>query len=196
LLQKADELLALATEYGLGFYRARALVERGWCLATLGRTDEGIPLLTAGLAGFDQLGFVAFKPWALARLAEACRMARQWQAALEHFADARSLAEDTGNRWFQAETLRLTGEMQAAMGDPASAEASYDKAIAIAQQQSANLWELRAAMSLARLWHDQGKRIEAHELLAPVYGWFTEERDTPVLQEAKALMHDLGQNFN
>jgi class 3 adenylate cyclase/predicted ATPase len=191
LLQNADELLALAAEYGLGFYRARGLVERGWCLAALGRADEGIPILTAGLAGWDQLGFIAFKPWALARLAEARRMAGQWQTALEHLADARRLAEDTGNRWFQAETIRLTGEMLVAMCDPTGAEASYHEAIAIAQQQRAKLWELSASMSLARLWRDQGKRTLAHALLAPVYGWFTEGFGSPVLQEAKALLDEL-----
>jgi len=191
LLQNADELLALAAEYGLGFYRARGLVERGWCLAALGRADEGIPILTAGLAGWDQLGFIAFKPWALARLAEARRMAGQWQTALEHLADARRLAEDTGNRWFQAETIRLTGEMLVAMCDPTGAEASYHEAITIAQQQRAKLWELSASMSLARLWRDQGKRTLAHALLAPVYGWFTEGFGSPVLQEAKALLDEL-----
>src|SRR4029077_14346350 len=106
-------------------------------------------------------------------LAEARRMAGQWQTPLEHLADARRLAEDTGNRWFQAETVRLTGEMLVAMCDPTGAEASYHEAIAIAQQQRAKLWELSASMSLARLWRDQGKRTLAHALLAPVYGWFT-----------------------
>ena len=101
------------------------------------------------------------------------------------------LAEETEARWFQAETLRLTGEVLLATGDAAAAEASYREAIAIAQRQSAKLWELRAAMSLARLWRDQGKRAEARGLLAPVYGWFTEGFDTPVLQEAKALLGQL-----
>jgi len=191
LLQNADELLALAAEYGLGFYRARGLVERGWCLAALGRADEGIPILTAGLAGWDQLGFIAFKPWALARLAEARRMAGQWQTALEHLADARRLAEDTGNRWFQAETIRLTGEMLVAMCDPTGAEASYHEAIAIAQQHSARLWELRTATSLPRLCRDQGKRSEAHDLLSPVYGRFTEGFGTPDLRDASALLAEL-----
>jgi predicted ATPase len=87
--------------------------------------------------------------------------------------------------------FRLRGDVLLAMGDSAAAEASYREAIAIAQQQRAKLWELRTAISLARLWHDQGKRAEAHALLAPVYGWFTEGFATPVLQEAKALLHEL-----
>jgi hypothetical protein len=83
------------------------------------------------------------------------------------------------------------GDVLLAIGDPAAAEASYNEAIAVAQSQSARLWELGAAMSLARLWRDQGKGTEAHALLAPVYGWFTEGFGTPVLQEAKALLNDL-----
>ena len=191
LLQHADEVLALAAEYGLGFHRARGLIDRGWCLAALGRADEGIRLLTTGLADWDQLGFVAFRPWALTRLGDACSMAGQLPGALGHLAEARRLAQETGNRWFLAETFRLTGSVLLAMGDPATAEANYCEAIAIGQQQSAKLWELRAATSLARLWRDQGKRTEAHEVLAPVYGWFTEGFGRPVLQEAKALLDEL-----
>ena len=115
----------------------------------------------------------------------------QWQAAFEHLAEARRLAAETGERWFQAETLRLTGDVRLVTADAAAAEASYHEAIAIAQQQSANLWELRATMSLARLWRDQGKYADARDLLAPVYGWFTEGFAMPVLKEAKALLDDL-----
>jgi tetratricopeptide (TPR) repeat protein len=191
LLQYADEVLALANRYGLATNRARGLVDRGWCLAALGRTDEGIRLLTTGLTDWDQLGFISFRPWALTRLGDAHRMAGQWQEALEHFVGARRLAQEIDNRWFLAETFRLTGEVLLATGDPVTAEASYCEAIALAQQQSAKLWELRAATSLARLWRDQGKRTEAHELLVPVYGWFTEGFGTPVLQEAMALLEEL-----
>ncbi len=98
LLKYADELLALATEHGLEHFRMTGLIERGWSLAGLGRADEGIPLLAAGLAGLRDQGFVVFRPWALTLLAEACRMAGQWQAALAHLAEARGLAEETGVR--------------------------------------------------------------------------------------------------
>jgi predicted ATPase len=108
-----------------------------------------------------------------------------------HLAEARGLAEEKEVRFFQAETLRLTGDVLLATGDAAAAEASYHEAIAIAQRQSAKFWELRAAMSLARLWREQGKRAAARDLLAPVYGWFTEGFGTPVLQEAKALLDEL-----
>jgi predicted ATPase len=191
LLQHADELLALTTEYGFGHFRMRADIWRGWCLAALGRADEGISLVAAGLAGSDDLGFIIWRPLRLTFLADACRMAGQWQAAFEHVAEARRVAEETGERWFQAETLRLTGDVLLAMGDPVAAETSYREAIALAQLQSAKLWELCSAMSLARLWRDQGKGAEARDLLAPVYGWFTEGFGTPVLQEAKALLEEL-----
>jgi predicted ATPase len=124
-------------------------------------------------------------------VADACRAAGHWEAALAHLAEARELAEERRARFFQAETLRLTADVLLAMGDPSAAEVSYREAIGIAEQQSAKLWELRAATSLARLWRDQSKRSQARVLLAPVYGWFTEGLDTPVLQEAKALLDTL-----
>jgi predicted ATPase len=168
-----------------------ALIERGWSLAGLGRADEGIALLAAGLAGLRDQGFIVFRPWALTLLADACRMAGQWHSALAHLAEARGLAEEKEARWFQAETLRLTGDVLLMTGDAAAAEASYREAMAIAQRQSAKLWELRAAASLARLWRDQGKDAAARDLLAPVYNWFTEGFTTPVLQGAKALLEEL-----
>jgi predicted ATPase len=191
LLQYADRTLSLATEHGLEFFRATALLWRGWCLAALRRAEEGVPLLSAGLAGRDELGHVIWRPLALSLLGDGCRMADKLPAALGHFAEARRLAETTGEQWFHAETLRLRGEALRAMGDGVSAEDCYREAIAIARQQNAKLWELRAAISLVRLWRDQGKRSEALVLLAPVYDWFTEGIDTPVLQEAKALLDEL-----
>ena len=191
LLQIADEYLALATEHRLEFDRMAALLCRGWSLAALGRAGEGIPLITAGMAGWQQLGYTGERPFSLTALGDACRRAGQWQVALAHLAEARRLAEETESRCFQAETVRLSGEVLLATGDAAAAEASYREAIAIAQRQSAKLWELRSAMSLARLWRDQGKRSAARDLLAPVYGWFTEGSGTPVLKEAKALLAEL-----
>jgi class 3 adenylate cyclase/predicted ATPase len=192
LCQCADELVLLSVEYELGFYRAVGLAMRGWCVAAQGQADEGIGLLTTGLAGMYKAGFMLYRPWFLTLLADACRMAGQLQTALDHLIEARRLAEETQERWAQTETFRLRGHVLLAMGDQAAAEASYDNALAIARQQSAKLWELCAAMSLARLWCDQGKRTEAHQLLAPVYGWFTEGFDTPHLKEAKALLDELG----
>lgn len=168
-----------------------ALILRGWCLAALGRVDEGVPLISTGLAGSEEIGFMAWRPFFLTRLGDACWMAGHRHTALEHFAAAQRLAEETEARWFQAETLRLCGDLLLATGDPAAAEASYLEALALACRQSAKLWELRASTSLARLWRDQGNRTAAHELLAPVQGWFTEGFGTPDLKEAKALLDEL-----
>jgi predicted ATPase len=191
LIRSADELLAFSVEHGLGHYRPSALIKRGWCLAALGRADEGISLLNTGLASHQDSGFMVETPRDLTLLADARMMAGEWQTALVHLAEAKRLAEETGGLRFQGETLRLSGDVLLAMSDPTGAEACYHEALALARQQSGKLWELCAAMSLARLWRDQGKRTEAHELLEPVYNWFTEGFDTPVLQEAMALLEEL-----
>jgi class 3 adenylate cyclase/tetratricopeptide (TPR) repeat protein len=189
LLQLADEMLALAVENQLALYRAFAVPCRGWSLAALGRADEGIPLLTTGLAAVRDLGFLAHTTAFLTMLADACRMAGQ--AALGHLGEALRIAEETKDRWALAEALRVRGDLLLAAGNSAAAEAGYHEALVVARQQGAKLWELRAATSLGRLWRDQGKVAEARDLLAPVYGWFTEGFDTSVLQEAKALLEEL-----
>jgi predicted ATPase len=191
VLELGDELLALAVRHEFALYRAGGLIFRGWCLAALGRADEGIPLLSTGLGRMHDVGFMAHTPACLTLLSDACRMAGRCQAALGHLAEARHFAAETGERWALAEVLRLRGEVLLATGDAAAAEASYREALNIAEEQEAKLWELRAATSLARLWRDQSKHAEARELLAPVYGWFTEGFGTPVLQEAKALLDEL-----
>jgi predicted ATPase len=191
LLQYADENLALSAEHGLGFFRAIALMHRGWCLAALGHADEGIGLQVTGLAGLHDIGFMIMTPLWLTFLSDACRIRGEFQRALEHIGKARQLADDTQELMTQAETLRLHGDLLRCTGDPAGAEGSYGEALALAHRQSARLWELCAATSLARLWRDQGKRTEARDLLAPVYNWFTEGFDTPVLKEAKALLEQL-----
>jgi class 3 adenylate cyclase/tetratricopeptide (TPR) repeat protein len=194
LLQYVSELQALSIEHGFGLYRTMVLIHRGWCLAVLGRPDEGIPLLKTGLAGLHESGYRVQTPWVLTLLADACRKAGQLPAALGHLAEAQRLVEETAVRRFHAETLRLHGDLLLAIGDAAAAEASYHEAIALAQRQRAKLWELRAVMSLAQLWRDQGKRAEARDLLTPVYGWFAEGFGTPVLREAKALLEELERN--
>jgi predicted ATPase len=188
LLPYADELLALASEHGLGHFRSTGLIQQGWCVAKLGRADEGIPLIEAGMAGLDELGFMVRRPWILTLLGDACSMAHRWQAALEHLAEARRLADEREDRWFQAETLRLTGDVRLALGDGAGAEASYRDAIVLSKHQRAKLWELRAATSLAHLWRDHGEGAQARDLLTSVFDWFTEGFGTPVLKEAKTLL--------
>jgi predicted ATPase len=191
LRQDADELLAFSTEHRLGFQKTVGLIYHGWSLAALGHADEGLTALGTGLADCDEIGLMLQRPWFLAAFSDACRIAGQLPAALGHLTDAQRLTEETGERWTAAETLRLRGEVLLATGDPSGAETCYREAIAIAQQQSGKLWELRAAASLALMWRDQGKRTEALDLLAPVYDWFTEGFGTPVLQAAKALLAEL-----
>jgi predicted ATPase len=115
------------------------------------------------------------------------------RARLGVLAEALAQMDHTGERYHEAEVYRLKGELllQQAVPDAPQAEACFQQALAVARRQQAKSWELRAAMSLARLWHQQGKRVEARDLLAPIYGWFTEGFDTADLQEAKALLEML-----
>jgi predicted ATPase len=125
------------------------------------------------------------------QLAEAHAKLGRPEDSVNCLAEAAQRIEATDERFAEAELRRLQGDLLNVAGDRASAERSYHQALAIAKRQSAKLWELRAATSLARLWHDQGKRTEARNLLSPVYGWFTEGFDTPVLRDAKALLDEL-----
>jgi predicted ATPase len=118
-------------------------------------------------------------------------MAGQPEEGLNRLAEATKVIEMTQERWAQAEMHRMRGTLLLSTNNRVAAEESYCRAIAVAQQQSAKFWELRSACGLARLWRDQGKRAEARDLLAPIYGWFTEGFDTPVLQDAKAPLDEL-----
>jgi predicted ATPase len=110
---------------------------------------------------------------------------------LDCVAEATQIVATTDERYIEAELYRLRGDLLNDTGDRAAAEQNYHQALAVAKRQSAKVFELRATTSLARLWRDHGKRTEARELLAPIYGWFTEGLDTPVLQEAKVLLEQL-----
>jgi predicted ATPase len=117
----------------------------------------------------------------------------QFDDACRRIEEAITAVEATEERWWEAEVHRIAGEiaLKSQQPDAAKAEAYFERALTVARQQQAKSWELRAAMSMARLWRDQGKRDEAHNLLAPVYGWFTEGFDTRDLKEAKALLEEL-----
>ena len=130
-------------------------------------------------------------PYHIALLAEACEIAGQIEEAVTLLDDALQIVEKTGERWLAAELNRHKGQLLLRQGHPEAAEELYRKALSIAEEQEAKLWELRAAASLARLRRDQGRQAEARDLLAPVYGWFTEGFDTADLKEAKALLDEL-----
>jgi predicted ATPase len=131
-------------------------------------------------------------PFHIALLAKACEIARQDEEAATLLDEALQIVERTRERWFAAELYRQKGELLQRQGRTEAAEELYRKALSIAAEQEAKLWELRAAVSLARLRRDQDRHAEARDLLAPVYGWFTEGFDTPDLKEATALLDELG----
>ena len=191
LLAQADALIAASDESGSPWFRSIGTMFRGSALAETGQTEEGISLLRTGLATFCAMGAVTYVPYFLTLLADVEGKAKQWDQGLGHVDEAERLMTETEERLAEVELYRVRGELLRIGHDPAAAERCFRRAIGIAQQQGAKIWELRAAMSLARLWRDQGKREVARDLLAPTYGWFTEGFDTPVLKEAKALLDEL-----
>jgi predicted ATPase len=190
-LQRAETVLAIATEHGFPMFQLIATAVRGWCVATLGQPDEGISQLQQGVTAWRSPGMEIGVPMLLTFLADAyCRAGRP-EEGLKQIAEAARSMEVRNERIYEAEMHRIQGELSRSMGKVSAAEDSFGKGLAAARRQSAKLFELRAAMSMARLWRDQNKRNEAHELLAPVYGWFTEGFDTLDLKEAKALLDEL-----
>ena len=143
------------------------------------------------MAAYRATGAITHVPLYLTLLADAEGNANQRDQGLGHLAEAERLMSETEERWAEAELHRVRGELLRADDDIAGAERSFSQAVDIAQQQSAKFWELRAAISFARLWREQGKRVAARDLLSPVYGWFTEGFDTPLLKEAKVLLDEL-----
>jgi predicted ATPase len=189
--ERAEELAALATEQGFPQWRAHGTIYRGWCKVKNGDVTDGMSLVRSGTTAYRATGVETFMPYHIALLAKACEIAGQIDEALTLLDDALQTVERTGERWLAAELNRPKGQVLLRQGHSEAAEELYRKALSIAEEQEARLWELRAAGSLARLRRDQGRRIEARELLAPVYGWFTEGFGTPDLKEAKALLHEL-----
>ena len=189
--QRAGELIAVATEQGFPLYRVLGTIYRGWVKVNTGDLPAGISLLRRGSDAYSATGAQTRICYHTALLAKACEIADQVEEALGHLDNALQNAERIGERWFVAEMYRHKGQLMMRQGDPAAAEEFYRKALGIAEKQEAKLWELRAAVSLARLYYDQGHRAEAHDLLAPVYAWFTEGFDTPDLRGAKALLDEL-----
>jgi predicted ATPase len=190
----ADAAVNLGTAQGFPQLRARGVLLRGWALlAQQGQAKEGIKQLTQGLRGLRATGAELLRPYHLALLAEAHGTMGQPEAGLTALAKALTLAETTGERWYESEMHRLKGELllQQSSDNQAEAELCFHHALDIARSQQAKSLELRTATSLAKLWQHQGKRQEAHDLLAPVYSWFTEGFDTADLQEAKSLLDTL-----
>jgi predicted ATPase len=190
LEQRTDDLIAVANDQGFPFYRANGAIYRGWVKTQNAAVTEGLSLLRAGSSAYCATGATAWMPFYVALLAKACEIAGRIEEGAAQLDQALQLVERTKERWFAAELDRQRGQLVLRQGHPEAAEKLYRKALGIAREQEAKLWELRAAASLARLWRDQGRRT-ARDLLAPVYGWFTEGFATPDLKEAKALLDEL-----
>jgi class 3 adenylate cyclase/predicted ATPase len=190
---RAQELIHLAEEKGALLWKAFGMINQGCVLALTRRASDAIEMLTAGIAGWRITGATLFVPYYLTYLARAHAELGQFDDAWRSIHEATMLAETTKERWCEAEVHRIVGEiaLMAPKPDAAKAEAYFKHALAVAREQQAKSWELRAAKSMARLWRDQGKRQQAHDLLALVYGWFTEGFDTLDLKEAKALLDEL-----
>jgi class 3 adenylate cyclase/predicted ATPase len=191
LLTDAEELRTLSAEHGFPYWEALASWNRGQSLLALGRVRQALEVLTEALTGYRGTGAVTVVPAIRTSLAEALGKADRFAEGLEQLDETARQIEATEERWTEADMLRVRGELLINAGNPVEAETSFHQAVAVARRQSAKLWEIRSAASLARLWRDQGKHIEAHDLLTPIYGWFKEGHDTPVLQEAKALLETL-----
>jgi predicted ATPase len=187
----ANEMLTLAEEHNFPFYVAWGMIHRGWSLAALGQGQEGITLLRRGLSMVRATATVAHTSDVFIKLAEAHARLGQRVETLNCLDEAAQIIEAIDERYHEAELHRLRGELTMAKADRAAAEHNYRQALAVAERQGAKLMELCAATNLAALWRDQGQRAEARDLLAPIYGWFTEGFDTLDLKEAKALLEQL-----
>jgi predicted ATPase len=190
----AEAALALATAYGFARLAAQGTLCRGRALAAQGQHREGLTQMQQGLAAHRATGTVIGLPFWLAQLAEAYGQAGQVEAGMPLLVEAVAVVDKTGVRASAAELHRLRGVLllQQPVPETQAAAACFQQALTVARRQQAKSWELRAATSLARLWQQQGKRAAAYALLAPIYGWFTEGFDTADLQEAKALLEELG----
>jgi predicted ATPase len=189
--RRGEAAIAVAREHSLAEWLAIGMICRGVALAGLGRLEDGMAELHAGLAAWERVGDRVIGTMWLGFTAEAHAAADQLDAAFAVLGRATALAEANGELFYQAELHRLRGAFHAQRGDIAEAELWLHEAIELARSQSARSLELRAAMALAHLWRSQGRRADARNVLSPVYDWFIEGFDTLDLAEAKALLDTL-----
>jgi class 3 adenylate cyclase/predicted ATPase len=189
----AQELVALAEEKGAPFWKAFGMMNQGSVLALAGKASDATEMLISGIAAWRATGATVWLPLFLPHFARAHAELGQFEEAWRCIGEAMTAAETTKEKCCEAEIHRTAGEiaLMSPAPDVAKAQAHFERALAVARYQRAKSWELRAAMSMARLWRNQGKPQQARELLAPVYGWFTEGFDTLDLKEAKALLDEL-----
>ena len=189
----AVELAALADEKDAVLWKSLGISVQGWLFALTGKASDAIQAITTGVTALRSTGATMWMPLSLTYLTRAYAKLGQFDDAWRSIGEAVTTVETTKERWCEAEVHRVAGEIALKSPEPdaAKAQAYFERALAVARKQQAKSLELRASMSMARLWRDQGKRDEARELLAPVYGWFTEGFDTLDLKEAKALLEQL-----
>ncbi len=190
----AKELFTLASEKeALAVWKPAGLLYQGWVFAVAGKSSEAVQLIVPGLAVCRSAGTTLLTPVGLSLLAKSYADLGQLEDAWRAIEEAKAVIERTKETWFEAHVHRIAGEvaLKSQPPDTEKAEAYFGRALEVARERHAKSWELRAAMSLARLWREQGKVQQARELLAPVYGWFTEGFDTLDLKEAKVLLEEL-----
>jgi len=190
----AAQTLAYATEYGLPYWSSLSSIVLGWVLAHQGQLEQGISQLRRGIDQNLSTGAKVGRSWFLVMLADMYRTQGAWEHGFDAVAQALAHAEETEERYYEAEAYRLKGELLKAQGGLAATEAAetcFRRAIAIARHQGARSWELRASTSLARLWHDTARAAEARQVLAAVYESFTEGHEVPDLQEARRMLGEL-----
>jgi class 3 adenylate cyclase/predicted ATPase len=190
LAECADALFAIAVDQGFPYWRAQGLIFGGWAKVAAGDADNGLSSIRNGISAYYRTGAVMWTPLFHMLEAEAEVLCGHGETALGILDHALQTSRTQGENGFEAELVRRRGELFRDR-DPSNAEALFHEALEIGRRQQAKLWELRAAASLARLRRDQGRRAEARDLLAPVYGWFTEGFDISDLKEAKTLLNEL-----
>jgi predicted ATPase len=192
--ERAEAVITLSTEQGLPQFLAFGTFSHGGALAEQGQLEEGMAQIQQSLVALRATGTENQRTENLARLAAVYGKVGRIGEGLTLLAEALALVDKTGERWYEVELYRLKGELvlqSRVANSHAEAEAYFRKAIEIARKQQAKSLELRATMSLVRLWQQQGKTAKARDLLASIYGWFTEGFETKDLQEAQALLEEL-----
>jgi predicted ATPase len=193
--ERAEAAIALCSEHGFAFFLSQSTVVLGWALAAQGKENEGVAQMHQGLVSSRATGSEVQRPYLLSMLAEAYGEIGQQEEGLTLLVEALVIADNTMSRSWEAELYRRKGELllmqQEKRQKVGEVEECFRKALDIARSQQAKSLELRAAMSLSRLWRQEGKDKDAHELLTPIYGWFTEGFDTADLKEAKVLLEEL-----
>jgi predicted ATPase len=187
----AEELVAVSNEHGFPLWLGVGLLQHGRSLTALGQVQDGLAILERSLSVLRAAGTVIHTPRALCFLADARARVGHLEEAQNCLVEAAQLIETTQERCGEVDLHRFRGDMMNAQGDQVAAEQNYHRALAVAERQGAKTLRLHAATSLARLWRDEDMRTEAHDLLALVYGSFTEGFDTPLLRDAKALLDQL-----